>query len=423
MAKRIDSLQVAAVNTSQPSTVWMQNEESQEEQQQEQVQYMHNQNSGQNEVYGETYNPSWKNHPNLRWGDNHNQGQQSWQRNTTQNIPRNNQQNNNQNSFRKPQNTYPNSNYYPTHNQSINQNTYHQPPTSHNQPQAPPESQRITNLETLIDKLWKHQEMTAKNQEASIKNMERQIGQLSKHFATERPSSSLPSDTIPNPKEECKAIQLRSGRTLVSNNDTTRKQVESSKKPTNAEEANDQDMVPNKNTENPKGEEDQPINTHKKEEEAIQGQQKKKKNLIPPLPYPQRFNKETKDQHFRKFLETFKKGVIENLLVKVDKFIYPADFVVLDSDMDESDSIILGRPFLATARAIIDVEQGELTLRMHEESIILKVFPEPQFSKEGSKVVSDCCPRQATDNTGEQKNEHVKQGLEEGYKKLKNTLE
>ncbi|XP_015947503.1 uncharacterized protein LOC107472494 [Arachis duranensis] len=149
--------------------------------------------------------------------------------------------------------------------------------------------------------------MTAKNQEASIKNMERQIGQLSKHFATERPSSSLPSDTIPNPKEECKVIQLRSGRTLVSNNDTTRKQVESSKKPTNAEEANDQNMVPNKNTENSKGEEDQPISTQKKEEEAIQGQQKKEKDLNPPLPYPQRFNKETKDQHFRKFLETFKK--------------------------------------------------------------------------------------------------------------------
>ena len=58
MARRIDSLQVAAVNTSQPSTVCVQNEESQEEQQQEQVQYMHNQNFGQNEVYGDTYNPS-----------------------------------------------------------------------------------------------------------------------------------------------------------------------------------------------------------------------------------------------------------------------------------------------------------------------------------------------------------------------------
>ncbi|XP_016178275.1 uncharacterized protein LOC107620657 [Arachis ipaensis] len=62
------------------------------------------------------------------------------------------------------------------------------------------------------------------------------------------------------------------------------------------------------------------------------------------------------------------RGVIENLLVKVDKFIFPADFVVLDSDEDDGDSIILGRPFLATARAIIDVEKGELTLRMHDEA-------------------------------------------------------
>ena len=42
MAKKIDSLQVAAVNTSQPSTKWGQNEENQEDQQQEQPQYVHN---------------------------------------------------------------------------------------------------------------------------------------------------------------------------------------------------------------------------------------------------------------------------------------------------------------------------------------------------------------------------------------------
>jgi len=71
------------------------------------------------------------------------------------------------------------------------------------------------------------------------------------------------------------------------------------------------------------------------------------------------------------------KGVIENLLVKVDKFIFPADFVILNTEEEENNSIMLGKPFLATARAIIDVEQGELTLRMHEESITLKVFPEP----------------------------------------------
>ena len=74
MTKRIDSLQVASVNvTNQPPTGWGQNEENCEDQQQEQVNYMHNQGSSQNEFHGDTYNPSWKNHPNLRWGDNHSQ--------------------------------------------------------------------------------------------------------------------------------------------------------------------------------------------------------------------------------------------------------------------------------------------------------------------------------------------------------------
>ncbi|XP_057734223.1 uncharacterized protein LOC130949557 [Arachis stenosperma] len=78
----------------------------------------------------------------------------------------------------------------------------------------------------------------------------------------------------------------------------------------------------------------------------------------------------------------FPKGMVENLLVKVDKFIFPADFVILDLDEEGSDSIILGRPFLATARAIMDVEQGELTLRLHDESITLNVFPETQHYDE-----------------------------------------
>ncbi|XP_016168634.1 uncharacterized protein LOC107611193 [Arachis ipaensis] len=124
------------------------------------------------------------------------------------------------------------------------------------------------------------------------------------------------------------------------------------------------------------------------------------------------------------------RGVIENLLVKVDKFIFPADFVVLDSDEDEGDSIILGRPFLATARAIIDVEQGELTLRMHDESITLNVFPGTQLIdekkdcietnkenlqwKEGiNKTISSYIPKQEIDNTIGQKEKETVQSDEE----------
>ncbi|XP_016199757.1 uncharacterized protein LOC107640772 [Arachis ipaensis] len=81
------------------------------------------------------------------------------------------------------------------------------------------------------------------------------------------------------------------------------------------------------------------------------------------------------------------RGVIENLLVQVGAFIFPADFVILDLGEEGSDSIILGRPFLATARAIIDVEQGELTLRVHDESITLNVFPEAQHNDEKEKCM------------------------------------
>ncbi|GJQ90048.1 DNA-directed DNA polymerase [Tanacetum coccineum] len=56
-------------------------------------------------------------------------------------------------------------------------------------------------------------------------------------------------------------------------------------------------------------------------------------------------------------------GVCENLLVKISKFIFPVDFVVLEMDEDELVPIILGRPFLAMARAVIDVHKGKLSLR------------------------------------------------------------
>ena len=51
----------------------------------------------------------------------------------------------------------------------------------------------------------------------------------------------------------------------------------------------------------------------------------------------------------------YPRGVIEDVLVKVDKFIFPADFIVLDMDEDEEIPLILGRPFLVTCGTLIDV--------------------------------------------------------------------
>ncbi|XP_052735569.1 uncharacterized protein LOC128197551 [Vigna angularis] len=66
---------------------------------------------------------------------------------------------------------------------------------------------------------------------------------------------------------------------------------------------------------------------------------------------------------------TYPYGIVEDVLVKVDKFIFPADFVVLDMEEDAKVPIILGRPFLATGRALIDVEQGQLMLRVADEKV------------------------------------------------------
>ncbi|PKA48168.1 hypothetical protein AXF42_Ash020513 [Apostasia shenzhenica] len=65
----------------------------------------------------------------------------------------------------------------------------------------------------------------------------------------------------------------------------------------------------------------------------------------------------------------YPRGVVEDVLVKVDKFIFPADFVVLDMEEDFEAPLILGRPFLATGRTLIDVQKGELILRVNNDQI------------------------------------------------------
>ncbi|GJT27906.1 reverse transcriptase domain-containing protein [Tanacetum coccineum] len=73
-------------------------------------------------------------------------------------------------------------------------------------------------------------------------------------------------------------------------------------------------------------------------------------------------------------------GVAENVFVKVGKFYFPADFVVLDFIADPRVPLILGRPFLRTAHALIDVYEGEITLRNDDQSLTLKCGDTPSIS-------------------------------------------
>lgn len=70
---------------------------------------------------------------------------------------------------------------------------------------------------------------------------------------------------------------------------------------------------------------------------------------------------------------TYPHGIIEDLLVKVGKFVFTVDFVVLDMKEDEDLPIILGRPFLRTARALIDIHDSKITLRVEDEEVTFGV--------------------------------------------------
>nr|GEZ25296.1 DNA-directed DNA polymerase [Tanacetum cinerariifolium] len=73
-------------------------------------------------------------------------------------------------------------------------------------------------------------------------------------------------------------------------------------------------------------------------------------------------------------------GVAENVFVKVGKFNFPADFVVLDFVADPRVPLILGRPSLSTAHALIDVYEGEIILRHDDQSLTLKCGDTPSIS-------------------------------------------
>ena len=97
-------------------------------------------------------------------------------------------------------------------------------------------------------------------------------------------------------------------------------------------------------------------------------------------------------------------GILEDVLVKVGKFIFPVDFVIMQMEEDTQIPLLLGRLFLATGAALIDVQKGELTLRVGNEAMhfnINKSLEHPDVDAEscmdvGNKILlnfelnSDC---------------------------------
>ena len=88
-------------------------------------------------------------------------------------------------------------------------------------------------------------------------------------------------------------------------------------------------------------------------------------------------------------------GVFEDVFIKVGKFIFPVEFVVMNIEEDTQVPLLLGRPFLATGAALIDVKYGELTLVIREEAVHFKLntsLKQSEFESLDCKTIKTIVP-------------------------------
>ncbi|GKE86076.1 reverse transcriptase domain-containing protein [Tanacetum coccineum] len=85
---------------------------------------------------------------------------------------------------------------------------------------------------------------------------------------------------------------------------------------------------------------------------------------------------------------TYPKGLAEDVFVKVGKFHFPTDFVVVDFEADPRVPLILGRSFLRTGRALIDVYGEEITLRVDNEAVTFNLDQTMRYSSTNNKSVN-----------------------------------
>ncbi|GJX09320.1 reverse transcriptase domain-containing protein [Tanacetum coccineum] len=85
---------------------------------------------------------------------------------------------------------------------------------------------------------------------------------------------------------------------------------------------------------------------------------------------------------------TYPKGLAEDVFVKVGKFHFPTDFVVVDFEADPRVPLLLGRSFLRTGRALIDVYGEEITLRVGNKAVTFNLDQTTRYSSTNDKSVN-----------------------------------
>ena len=101
-------------------------------------------------------------------------------------------------------------------------------------------------------------------------------------------------------------------------------------------------------------------------------------------------------------------GIIEDVPVKVGEIYVPTDFVVMEIDEDNQVPILLGRPYLATAGAIIDVKHGKLEFNVGKDTVefeLAKLMKNPSIKDSCYMfdIIDRCvkeCPLASTTHDG-----------------------
>ncbi|XP_070017932.1 uncharacterized protein [Nicotiana sylvestris] len=189
---------------------------------------------------------------------------------------------------------------------------------------------------------------------------------------------TLPADTQINPKDQSPkqlmAVSLRNGRDLDVEQERARENIQAETfipvpieldESTILTEVTVQPAQEEKNIQQETEKVAEPV-----EEPVVEIVTDKEKSQVirkkrPPAPFPQRLAKHQKEEQYKSSLKCSNKSRWGNLC--------PADFVILDCKVDEEIPIILGRPFLATGRALIDCETGKLKMRLNDEEITFNV--------------------------------------------------
>ncbi|XP_070672127.1 uncharacterized protein [Malus domestica] len=256
------------------------------------------------------------------------------------------------------------------------------------------------------------------NQAKEMGEVKKQIGQMAEFMGQFREEGKLPSSTIINPKEgfeTAKAITLRSGKEIGPQPNMSTSSQKGDEKLLLEDDEVDKATAKVEQTM------PQPFKASKLSLSGKVVPNSTHSNLIPPnVPFPRRFMQSKNEENEKDILETFRKvqvniplldaikqvpryakflkelcttrrRILNKEVVQVNNLIFPTDFYVLEmEDLAHSTPllILLGRPFMKTARTKIDVFKGTLTMEFDGEIIDFHISKTIRYPKDDHSCLS-----------------------------------